>query len=187
MPNIPAHGPYKASSYVHGVEARNIVLKGWSIYHINQQRRDKYIIQQIVEVCLWWQSNWCYNTPSTKLHSKWTNHSNKTEYGKKDPFTTRLFSHTSRFTVLGAGANARDRKIGALCSIPVKVAIQQTFSILRPRMKGPPGGPGCQFVKTRTKRYIATFWALVRLLSCFSIDLQYVCCVRGGGVGFHPP
>ena len=47
-------------------------------------------------------------------------------------------------------------------------------------MKGPPGGPGCQIIKTRSKCYIVTFWTLVRLLSCFSIDLQYVCCVRGG-------
>ena len=35
------------------------------------------------------------------------------------------------------------------------------------------------------KCYIATFWALVGVLSCFLIDLQYVCCVRGG-VGSVP-
>ena len=26
----------------------------------------------------------------------------------------------------------------------------------------------------------AMFWALMRLLSCFSMDLQYVCCAQGG-------
>ena len=41
------------------------------------------------------------------------------------------------------------------------------------------------FIKTRTARYIATFWALVRLLSCFSMDLQYVS-REGGNRGFHP-
>ena len=39
-------------------------------------------------------------------------------------------------TALGAGANVGDRKIGALCSSPVEVATQQTFSILMPIMKG---------------------------------------------------
>ena len=41
-------------------------------------------------------------------------------------------------TALGAGANFRDRKIGALCSSLVEVATQQTFSILMPILKGPP-------------------------------------------------
>ena len=35
-------------------------------------------------------------------------------------------------------------------------------------------------------RYTATFWALVRLLSCFSVDLQYLSCARGGeGYSIH--
>ena len=46
---------------------------------------------------------------------------------------------------LGAGANVLDRKIGVSCSSPVEVATQQTFSILMPIMKGPPGGPGCHY------------------------------------------
>ena len=29
-------------------------------------------------------------------------------------------------------------------------------------------------------RYIATFWSLVRLLSCFLVDLQYLSCAQGG-------
>ena len=46
---------------------------------------------------------------------------------------------------LGAGANVRDQKIGALCSSPVEVATHQTFFILMPIMKGPPEGPGCHY------------------------------------------
>ena len=49
-----------------------------------------------------------------------------------------------------------------------------------PMTKGPPGGAGCQFTKTRTMRYTAPFWALVRLLSCFLVDLQYLFYARGG-------
>ena len=43
-------------------------------------------------------------------------------------------------------------------------------------MKGSLEAQEVKFLKTQTKCYIATFWAL----GC----LQYVCCVRGG-VGFH--
>ena len=56
------------------------------------------------------------------------------------------------------------------------------LSILMPIMKGPPGGPGCHFIKTRTQ----SFWALVWLLSCFSMDLQYLSCTQGGREIFHP-
>ena len=60
----------------------------------------------------------------------------------------------------------------------VEVAIQQTFHS-DAHNKGPPEGPGCQFIKTQTMRYTATFWVLVRLLSCFSVDLQDLSCARG--------
>ena len=49
-----------------------------------------------------------------------------------------------------------------------------------PRMKDLPGDLECHFIKILTERYIAMFWALVRLLSCFSMDLQYVCYARVG-------
>ena len=42
-------------------------------------------------------------------------------------------------------------------------------------MKGPPRGQGCHLLLI-----VATFWALVRLLSCFSVDLQYLSYMRGG-------
>ena len=44
---------------------------------------------------------------------------------------------------LGAGANVRACELEALCLSPVEVATQQTFSILMPISKGPPGGLGC--------------------------------------------
>ena len=76
---------------------------------------------------------------------------------------------------LGAGTNIRDRKIEALCSIPVEVAIQQTFFILRPIMNGPLGAQDVIY-----KDPTQSFWALVRLLSCFLVDLQYLSCAQGG-------
>ena len=89
---------------------------------------------------------------------------------------------SDNFMALGAGANARACELEAPCSSPVEVATQQTFSILMPILKGPPGGLGCH-IKTQTQ----LFWALVRLLSCFLMDLQYLSCARGGVGIFHPP
>ena len=88
--------------------------------------------------------------------------------------------HSSSRKALGAGANVLDRKIGAPCSSPVKVATQQTFSILMPIMK-PPVGAQDVIIKTLTHR------AFVRLFSCFSVDLQYFSCARRGRGIFHPP
>ena len=45
-------------------------------------------------------------------------------------------------------------------------------------IEGPPWGPGMSLIKTRTQ----PFWALVRLISCFSMDLQYLSFARGGGM-----
>ena len=50
-------------------------------------------------------------------------------------------------------------------------------------IEGPAWGPRMSLIKTRTQ----PFWALVRLLSCFSMDLQYLSCARGGVGIFHPP
>ena len=58
--------------------------------------------------------------------------------------------HPNVRMALGAGANVLDRKIGASCSSPVKVATQQTFSILMPIMKAPPGGPECHYKDPNT-------------------------------------
>ena len=44
--------------------------------------------------------------------------------------------------------------------------------------EGPPLGPKMSFIKVRTQ----PFWAFVRLLSCFSVDLQYLS--REGGEGY---
>ena len=55
--------------------------------------------------------------------------------------------YTNLGMALGAGANVRDRNIGVLCSIPCRGCDIADLSYLRPRMKGPPGGPGCQFCK----------------------------------------
>ena len=44
----------------------------------------------------------------------------------------------------------------------------------------PPWGPRMSLIKTRTQ----LFWALVRLLSFFSVDVQYaVFVLHGGGIG----
>ena len=71
-------------------------------------------------------------------------------------------------TALGAGANVLDRKIGASCSSPVEVATQQTFSILMPIMKGPPGGSGCHY-----KDPNAIVQGIRAAVFLFSVDLQY--------------
>ena len=62
--------------------------------------------------------------------------------------------HSSSRKALGAGANVLDRKIGAPCSSPVKVATQQTFSILMPIMK-PPVGAQDVIIKTLTQPFRA--------------------------------
>ena len=83
---------------------------------------------------------------------------------------------------LGAGANVRDRKIGALCSSPVEVATQLTFSILMPIMKGPPGGPGCH-----SKDPNAIVLVLgTRAAAFLFLDGSAVCLLRARGVGFYP-
>ena len=45
------------------------------------------------------------------------------------------------YTALGAGANVLDRKIGAPCSSPNKIATQQTFFHFGAYNEGPPWGP----------------------------------------------
>ena len=87
------------------------------------------------------------------------------------------------YTALGAGANVRERKIGALCSSPVEVAIQQTFSIFDAYNEGPPLGAQDVNIKTLTQ----LFRAFVRLLSCFPVVLQYLSCAQRGRGIFHPP
>ena len=84
---------------------------------------------------------------------------------------------------LGAEANVRACELEAPCSNPVEVATQQTFFHFDAYIEGPPWGPRMSLIKTRTQ----SFWALVRLLSCFSMDLQYLSCARGGVGIFHPP
>ena len=66
-----------------------------------------------------------------------------------------------------------------------KVATQQTFSFCKDR-KGPPG-PYCVYYKVGFVRCNASefIMALVRLLSCFSADLQYSCFAQEG-VGLFP-
>ena len=89
---------------------------------------------------------------------------------------TPLIQVTQRVVnTLGAGANIRDRKIGALCLISVKVATQQTFSILMPIIKGPPGGPGCHY-----KDPNAIVKGIRAVVFLFSVDLQYLSCARRG-------
>ena len=65
---------------------------------------------------------------------------------------------------------------------PVKVAIADLFHF-EAYIEGPPWGPRMSLIKTRTQ----PFWALVRLLSCFSMGLQYLSCARGDVGIFHPP
>ena len=61
----------------------------------------------------------------------------------------------------------------------VKVAMTD-FSHFEAYNKGPPMGPRMSIYKVLH----CQFRALVRLLSRFSVDLQYVCCARGGvGIG----
>ena len=49
-------------------------------------------------------------------------------------------------------------------------------------IEGPPWGLRMSLIKTQAQ----PFWALVRLLSCFSMDLQYLSCTRGGeGYSIH--
>ena len=84
---------------------------------------------------------------------------------------------------LAQGRTSWIERFGALCSSPVEVATQQTFSILMPIMKGPPGGPGCQY-----KDPNATL--LGHSCGCFLVS-QWICSIclaREGERGiFHLP
>ena len=83
---------------------------------------------------------------------------------------------------LGAGANVRAGELEAPCSIPYRGCDTADPFHFEAYIEGPPWGPRMSLIKTQTQ----PFWALVRLLSCFSMDLQYLSCARGG-VGISIP